>query len=369
MSDKIPFVSIVPAKKPWIDSTLWNACIFCQGTHFPMLQATQTGAEKVKSAHVSRIKFCDISTKDTLDRLTPDIERLLQMNAKWHKSCYATFTRQQHINRLEDHQKMQKMPLLQAVESTSYVRPLTRTTVPGVDWKLCIFCQCRTRQNLHQVISYSANNSILDVARTDYKLKCRIGENDLIAFEALYHKSCKLKAERKRPTENVDTESLMADTYFTAFELLTQELDIGFKKGHVYNMRNVLELFYQLLESIGMHESSYRSFKLKQRLEKQYGPAVQFRQQRDRTQPLLIFSAISTGEAIEALTLTTEASSLLHGDIEEELITQFQEKQIFLKSLDYVCAKIKADLMDIKGVDTYDELNTDAAEKCVPDSL
>ena len=74
MSDKIPSVAIVPAKKPRIDSTLWNACIFCQGTHSPMLQATQTGAEKVQSAHVSRIKFDDISTKDTLDRLTPNIQ-------------------------------------------------------------------------------------------------------------------------------------------------------------------------------------------------------------------------------------------------------------------------------------------------------
>ena len=42
---------------------------------------------------------------------------------------------------------------------------------------------------------------------------------------------------------------------------------------------------------------------------------------------------------------------------------------MFLKSLDYVCAKIKADLMNIKGIDTYDELNTDAAEKRAPDSL
>ena len=77
-------------------------------------------------------------------------------------------------------------------------------------------------------MSYSVNNSILDVARTDYKRKCRIDENDLIAFEALYHKSCKLKAKRNRPTENVEAESLTADMYSTAFELLTQELDIGF---------------------------------------------------------------------------------------------------------------------------------------------
>ena len=101
---------------------------------------------KVKSAHVSRIKFGDISTKDTLDQLTPDIERLPQKNAKWHKLCYATFTSQQHINQLEARQKMQETPLLQAVESTSHAIPLTTTSLPGVDWKLCIFCQRRTRQ-------------------------------------------------------------------------------------------------------------------------------------------------------------------------------------------------------------------------------
>lgn len=369
MSDKIPSLAIVPAKKARLDRTLWNACIFCQRTHTPMLQATPIGAEKVKSAHESRIQFGDISSKDTLDRLTPNIEHLLKMNAKWHKSCYATFTGKQQLQRVEARQKTQEMPLLKAAASTSHTTPLTRTTVPRVDWKLCIFCQSRTRQDLHQVMSYSVSNSILNVAQTDYKLKCRIGENDLIAFEALYHKSCKLKAERNRPKEDADAESLQTDVFSAAFELLIQELDIGFKNGNVYNMRDVLQRYCKLLENIGMHEPSYRSFKLKQKLQKHYGPAVQFRQQRDRTQPLLIFPTVSTGEAIEALTLTTEASSSLCDDVEDELVSGFQEQQMFLQSLHYVCAKIKADLMSTKGIDTYDDINTNAAEKCVPDSL
>ena len=53
MSDNIPHVAIVPVKKPRIDSTMWTACILCRCSNTPMLQVTQPGTEKVKSAHES----------------------------------------------------------------------------------------------------------------------------------------------------------------------------------------------------------------------------------------------------------------------------------------------------------------------------
>ena len=99
------------------------------------------------------------------------------MNAKWHKSCYATFTSMQHIKRLEAHPEMQETSSSQAGESTHYTIPLTRTRVPGVNWKLCIFCQRRICQEQHQVMSHSGKNNIRDAARKDHKLKCLIGEN------------------------------------------------------------------------------------------------------------------------------------------------------------------------------------------------
>lgn len=85
------------------------------------------------------------------------------------------------------------------------ITPLTRTVVAPVDWKLCIFCQKRTWKDLHQVMTDAVNSNIKELAKRDYKVKCIIGENDLIADEAHYYKTCYIKAERQTVTKQPDT--------------------------------------------------------------------------------------------------------------------------------------------------------------------
>lgn len=51
----------------------------------------------------------------------------------------------------------------------------------------------------------AVNSNIKELAKRDYKVKCIIGENDLIADEAHYYKTCYIKAERQTVTKQPDT--------------------------------------------------------------------------------------------------------------------------------------------------------------------
>ncbi len=77
-------------------------------------------------------------------------------------------------------------------------------------------------------------SSIKEIAKTNYKLKCEIGDNDLIAYEAHYHAYCKTKEEMKDiSTVHVEPTSTAQENEFVA---LIAQFDEGFNKGHVYSM-------------------------------------------------------------------------------------------------------------------------------------
>lgn len=167
-----------------------------------LMNCTGSGTEKLMSSFEMQKRFsdiCDHAMQNTLDHLHKNLDNLVTNNGMWHKSCYASFTSQQNIKHLvewhckTDSYTHQPKPSVSSGQDNS---SLTISAVAGVDWKLRIFCQKRTWKHLQQVMTDVVNSSIREIANKDYKLKCLIGINDLIAYEAHYHKSCKVKAER-----------------------------------------------------------------------------------------------------------------------------------------------------------------------------
>ena len=75
-------------------------------------------------------------------------------------------------------------------------------------------------------------------------------------------------------------------------------------------------------------------------------------------QPLLLFPAVSTGEAVEALKVVTTNIK------DTELVKNYgpQPENNFLQSLHHVATKIKADLKATLGHIGYDNLSRDAAD-------
>ena len=170
----------------------------------------------------------------------------------------------------------------------------------------CVFCQKRKRESVHQVHSVEMNRFIHQCAKTDYALKCRVGENDLIAYKAHYHKSCKIAANRKADTK-VSYGEVISDPHKQPFEELVKILQHDFQNGSVYSMDNVCAKYSELLGDSSESGTTLRTHHLKDKLFSHFGDKICFRRQRTMNQPLLLFPNVSCGEAVEALKQVTDA--------------------------------------------------------------
>ena len=91
------------------------------------------------------------------------------------------------------------------------------------------------------------------------------------------------------------------------FQTLTDMLHMGFINGCVHTMDHITSTYSSLLNMSGM-DSNVRSHYSKNKLFAHFEEALCFQQQGNINQPLLVFGAVPTGEAVEAL--KTAASQL-----------------------------------------------------------
>ena len=198
MEDDIEPVAILPAAKCSRKAlTNWNLCLICQNAG-DLSTGTPNGIQRLKEAFEYRLPTiaCNDQFSETLVRLQHDVGYLSESSPKWHRSCYGSFTSKTNIQRVLSRCQDKPVQFSEELPSSSTSTPLTRNIVQHVDWNMCIFCQKRKREPIHQVMSMQVQSSIHQIASVDYKLKCRIGDNDLIAYEAHYHSWCKSKASK-----------------------------------------------------------------------------------------------------------------------------------------------------------------------------
>ncbi len=84
-----------------------------------------------------------------------------------------------------------------------------------------------------------------------------LGLNDLIAYGAHYHKAYKYKATQELTKADETEPTKEDDDGGSAFEALLEQLDKGFRNGHVYTMDTIVDGYSELLdEKHGVKDST-----------------------------------------------------------------------------------------------------------------
>ena len=112
--------------------------------------------------------------------------------------------------------------------------------------------------------------------------------NELIAAEAKYHKSCfalyvsksnlKHQVFREKDGESLDDE---------AFQELAESISNSIARGQAYDMVSLLSMYKGLLANKGISASSYT----KQHLKKRFTTGIVFHQPSDKSKPELVYSS------------------------------------------------------------------------------
>lgn len=298
--DYLEPVAVVPPKRP---RTLnWKWCIFCQKDGKNVSQAGEQGLERVTDAFKIRLHH---SPDEVVQRLKLHITDLASKTPVWHKTCYASFTSKHNLEAIEKtHSDETASAAIDQPTEDDDTKRITRTEVVKVDWTKCIFCQGRKRERVIQVQSLEVHSAIHKAAKRNPSLKCRIGENDLVAYEAHYHKSCKYKAEKTTVSTSVETEK----TVDIAWSKLLEILDFGFDQGHVFSTESILIKYNNLLAEYN-YTDKIRADKLKMKLCDHYGDQIIFQNQRNPNKPSLVYPAWTVSHSVETLKNYTEAQT------------------------------------------------------------
>ena len=135
--------------------------------------------------------------------------------------------------------------------------------------------------------------------------------NDLIAAEAKYHKTCFASYVSKSNLKHQGFKEKEAETlYDTAFKEMAAEISEGIYQGKAYDMSSLLSKYRERLEDKGIKAESYSKQHLKHRLEKHFGENIVFHQHPDKSKPEVIYSSnISLQDVLNAAA-TSQISSI-----------------------------------------------------------
>ena len=333
-------------------------------------KATSTGI-------VAFSKAAELRNDDAYRRILPVIQSLSTMDILWHASCYKTYTSKRNLSFIKPSSSNTCDPVSDTFSPSTETRS-SRSQVCSLDWSLCLFCQkkkhkgCKT---LNNVTSFDACESIRIAAeaRCDSAMILNIRDVDLIAAEAKYHSTCRANYVSRSNLKFYDfkEESKREESvYAEAFQELVQEIAPGISTCKAYDMLFLLTRYQSILTSKGVTSSdSYRSEKLKKRLQHHFYDSVVFHKQPDPSKPELLYSSnISLQDVINGASMhksvpvdrnpTPPAS-----DVRAENI----------RTLYHAAHIVKSDLKDCKGINIRplcpDDISLNRAKVVLPESL
>ena len=117
--------------------------------------------------------------------------------------------------------------------------------------------------------------------------------NDLIAAEAKYHKTCFASYIRNSNLKHRGFKEIAGEaSYGTAFKEIAAEISEGIYRGKAYDMSSLLSKYRKLLgDKLGNQGRKFYSKQhLKLRLQKYFGEDIVFHQHPDRSKPEVIYS-------------------------------------------------------------------------------
>ena len=217
----------------------------------------------------------------------------------YHRKCYQSYTSKENISRrkrpLDDDNSPQPGS---SCDSRQFDERVTRKSVQPYSSNKCIFCNCgkkRGDSKLYQVRTTDIWEKIEKAAEVvnDAELLIKVQNQDLIALDAKYHKNCLavilMKADCQEKNPLIDDDS---DIFTSSFQKLIDDVDQPMKEGKAYELTELLEVYRNYLTEGGyQNSSSYRSEKLKKRLQNHYGNALTFHQPGPANKSELVYSS------------------------------------------------------------------------------
>ena len=272
-----------PKKKPKSDTDL-TKCIICQEKSSERLRSpTEAGLRSFKEA-------VEVRKDETYHRILSTFENLDALDV-WHGKCFQSYTSKRNLSFIK--------PLPFAESQERHVdRPSSRSQVNAVDWSLCLFCQQKKSKGttkLMNVSTFDSCKAIEEAARrrSDESMLLKISGVDLIAAEAKYHKHCRSQYVSKSNLMFVDFRvDGEEDVYTQAFQNLREDIKPQLESGVALDMKTLLDSYQGILQHLGCNTAkSYKSERLKRRLQQSFQEEIVFQKLPDPSKPELVYSS------------------------------------------------------------------------------
>lgn len=316
-----------PAKKRQRPSLNLAKCIICQRATEEKLTVGEKGTESVKRAS-------EIRRDEVYERLLTT--ETTESPISYHRKCFQTYTSKTNLASVEFRQQQSLVPVPQPSTDTPQTDalpavPVTRAVRTPVDWSLCIVCQKLSHKKDRNLLKIASRNREISVKtaaeiRDDSIMLLRIAGQDLIARDAVYHQSClgsytsktNLSKITKSPAIRATSTSSQNDetvVYNEAFKTLIDAIEKDLQNGKAFLMSSLLEMFKSYLPE-DFSNTSYRSDRLKSKLQKHYGDLIVIQSQYGQGKSSIVFSSkITLKDAVKAAAKLKERLKMLNWTI------------------------------------------------------
>lgn len=167
--------------------TIYTKCLFCQVDRNEILRKAKL------SSYDTLRKALDLRKDEISDRLNEEFPNFEKHDVFWHSTCYSSYTSVQNISYATGiHNQVNSRSADK--ESCRVSRASIGTSI---DWSKCFICGNKTYKKcleMHNICTFDACESVRQAAESkgDERMLNALFSvnNDLIAAEAKYHKTC-----------------------------------------------------------------------------------------------------------------------------------------------------------------------------------
>lgn len=247
------------------------------------------------------------------------------MGGKWergplgvyHRKCYQTYTAKNLLERVARKRKIEEISLAEKSDTgTAELQSdsrRTRSSLQAIDMKECAICQTvktdskdrRRKEKLTTCETMQAGRTLLEAAklRGDQRLSVALRDQDPIAIELCYHRTCYRTYTNLKQMEVIkkNEEGKLESRYDDAFQLLKSEMEPKlFGQLEVLRISDLRQRYVELLSQLGIQNPLYHSEKLKIRMQKAYPGRISFWHPKHRSQAEIVYCEdVPKGQIIE----------------------------------------------------------------------
>ena len=270
----------------------------------------------------------------------------------------------------------------QCSEDSSEPSISTRSKVcTNIDFKsVCFFCEKITRKNDRKLVRVQWPNfweSLEEKCseKEDHNLQMKIGGDfsKLPALEARYHKDC-----HALYMKNKLSSSGRKSPYDEAFDRLVDYLMPFLNNGRATEMSNLLDKYKEFLSEIESEDdidpNSYRTERLKARMQKHFGQSIAFADQKRKTSSQIVYSnSIDMKDVINIVFDYKEALNDLKVIGEVEDIQNDAGLDSYDRVFFYAGSVVKAEIKNVTGINTAplspEDISLAKAKEIIPKCL